>query len=163
VSTSDSGEYRCVPSILADLSVYESEPAPLHLLGFVDTVSDVVVKRGHLTEVVFSVRHQTGVKVSCDLSEGDVVIGSGDVNGDVIRFQGEVISVDGEVKVIDYSCSVDYGSNVIIKSESAKIYIVGEYILRIKIVFTIENSFQFFPCIHLKTPDSFQLNMHYNL
>jgi hypothetical protein len=126
VTDSDSGEYRCVPSILSDLTIYESEPAPLRLLGFVETISDLVVKRGRLTEVVFSVRHQAGVKVSCDLSHGDVAMGNGDIDGDVIRFQGEVISVDGEVKEIEYSCSVHYGSDVVIKSELAKIYIVDE-------------------------------------
>ena len=123
---SDSGEYRCAASILSDLSVHSSEPAPLRLLGFIDTVTDVVVKRGQLTEVVFSVQHKTGLQVSCDLSEGSVVMGSGVVHGDVVQYRGEVISVGESVKEIQYSCSVDYGSDVVIKSEVAKIFIVGK-------------------------------------
>ena len=125
------GEYRCAASILSDLTVYGSEPAPLKLLGFIDIVSDIVVKRGQLTEVVFSVRHQDGVKVSCDLSRGAVQISEGDHHGDVVRFRGEVISVGGEVKEIQYSCSVSYGADVVIKSDLAKIYIVGKSIFRV--------------------------------
>ena len=64
--------------------------------------------------------------MSCDLSEGAVVMGSGVVNGDVVRYRGEVISAGGSVKEIQYSCTVDYGSDVVIKSEVAKIFIVGK-------------------------------------
>ena len=64
--------------------------------------------------------------MSCDLSEGAVVMGSGVVNGDVFRYSGEVISVGESVKEIQYSCTVDYGSDVVIKSEVAKIFIVGK-------------------------------------
>jgi len=131
VLTSDVGEYRCAASILSDLTVYGSEPAPLKLLGFIDIVSDIVVKRGQLTEVVFSVRHQDGVKVSCDLSRGAVQISEGDHHGDVVRFRGEVISVGWEVKEIQYSCSVSYGADVVIKSDLAKIYIVDEPTLEV--------------------------------
>ena len=118
--------------MLSDLSVYGSEPAPLKLLGFVDTVSDIVVKRGYLTEVAFSVRHQDGVRVSCDLSHGEVVMSAADLDGDVVQFRGEVTSVGVEVKRIQYSCSVQYGSSAIIKSESASIYIVGELVVSLR-------------------------------
>ena len=64
--------------------------------------------------------------MSCDLSEGAVVMGSGVVNGDEVRYSGEVISVAGSVKEIQYSCTVDYGSDVVIKSEVAEIFIVGK-------------------------------------
>ncbi|KAL5252519.1 hypothetical protein ACHWQZ_G015335 [Mnemiopsis leidyi] len=131
ITMSDSGEYRCAASILSDLSVHSSEPAPLRLLGFIDTVTDVVVKRGQVTEVVFSVQHKTGLQVSCDLSEGSVAMGSGVVHGDVVQYRGEVISVGESVKEIQYSCSVDYGSHVVIKSEVAKIFIVDEPTLEV--------------------------------
>ena len=84
------------------------------------------MKRGQLTEVVFSVQQKSGLQVSCDLSEGAVVMGSGVVNGDVIQYRGEVISVGESVKEIQYSCTVDYGSNAVMKSEVAKIFIVGK-------------------------------------
>ena len=89
-------------------------------------MTDVVVKRGQLTEVLFSAQHKSGVQASCDLSEGTVVMGTSVVHGDVVQYSGEVISVGGDVKEIQYTCSVDYGSGVVIKSEIAKIYIVGK-------------------------------------
>ena len=50
------GEYRCIASFLADLSVYQSNYASLDLLGFVDTVSDIVVTRDDTPHIKFSVR-----------------------------------------------------------------------------------------------------------
>ena len=41
----DTGDYRCIASHLGDLAVHGSEPAELALLGFVEDVEDVVLKR----------------------------------------------------------------------------------------------------------------------
>ena len=64
--------------------------------------------------------------MSCDLSEGAVVMGSGVVNKDVVQFSGKVISIGGSVKQIQYSCTVDYGLGVVIESDVAKIFILGK-------------------------------------
>lgn len=71
ITTSDLGDYRCSACVLSDLSVHSSDPAALSLLGFVELVSDVVVKRDQVVEIVFSIRHQEGAVASCDLPEGE--------------------------------------------------------------------------------------------
>ena len=126
ISHSDLGEYRCAASILSDLSVHISDPEPLRLLGFIQTVTDLVVRRGEAIQVLFSVRHKVGHHVSCEVSEGAILMGSGVSQGDVIQYSGEVISVNEKIKEVQCSCSIDYGMDVVIKSEVARIFIVGE-------------------------------------
>ena len=132
ISLAEVGEYRCVAFVTSDLAMYRSDPSLIHMLGFVDMVTNVVLRRGYRGYFTFSVRYRDHLEVSCDLSEGDVYLESGDVVGDVIHYRAGVMNVKYEVREVQYSCIADYGPDIVFKSHKSKLYFINEPKLKVE-------------------------------
>ena len=116
------GTYQCVFYVPKDLTQYKSEPTPIKLLGFVDLIPDIVARKGEIVHCTYSIRYHDSLKVTCQISKGDIEIVAGDVVDDVVSYKVQVYNVEDRVQDVQLFCTAHYRANTTINSQTSHIY-----------------------------------------